>query len=210
MSAYKNILFVDYENVSKVDLNTIPADVQVPFFFGASQKSVPTDFMKAALKLGQRFLPIDIEGQGTNALDFHIAFYLGEYLAADVHANCIILSKDKGFDPLVKHLRGRGFKVRRATTISEAFPSAVPAKSAASRPTAAQAKTAEDTPWTSVLTCLEAMQKSTRPKKRKALVAYLYTHFGKKISEFELGKLVDRMIADKKVTEVSGALVYTL
>ena len=137
---YKNILFVDYENVGKVDLSAIPADVQVPFFFGTSQKSVPTEFMRAALKLGQRFVPIDIEGQGTNALDFHIAFYLGEYLAADAHANCIILSKDKGFDPLVKHLRGRGFKVRRATSISEAFTAAAPAKSAASAAPAAQAK----------------------------------------------------------------------
>jgi len=29
------------ENVGKVDLNSILADVLVPFFFGASQKSVP-------------------------------------------------------------------------------------------------------------------------------------------------------------------------
>jgi PIN domain len=110
MDMHKNILFVDYENVCKVDLNAIPADVLVPFFFGASQKSVPTDFMRAALKLGERFIPIDVEGQGKNALDFHIAFYLGEHLSKSPEASCIILSKDKGFDPLVKHLAARQFR----------------------------------------------------------------------------------------------------
>jgi hypothetical protein len=54
----QTILFVDYENVGKVDLGVIPAEVIVPFFFGASQKSVPTEFMKTALKLGARFLAL--------------------------------------------------------------------------------------------------------------------------------------------------------
>ena len=65
------LLFVDYENVTRVDLGALPSDVIVPFFFRASQKSVATDFLKAALKLSDRFLPIDIEGQGKNALDSH-------------------------------------------------------------------------------------------------------------------------------------------
>src|SRR5437667_6358086 len=77
-----SVLLVDYENIGKIDLGAIPAGVRVPFFFGASQRSVPTEFLKAALKLGERFVQIDIEGQGKNALDFHIAFYLGEYLTA--------------------------------------------------------------------------------------------------------------------------------
>ena len=113
----KKLLLVDFENVPKVDLSSLPADVTVPFFFGASQRSVPTVFLKEALKLGERFVPIDIEGQGKNALDFHIAFYLGEYLQAMPAAECIILSRDKGFDPLVKHLVGRGFQVRRVGAI---------------------------------------------------------------------------------------------
>jgi PIN domain len=115
------VLLVDYENIGKVDLGAIPAGVWVPFFFGASQKSVPTEFLKAALKLGERFVPIDIEGQGKNALDFHIAFYLGEQLARAPDSSCVILSKDKGFDPLIKHLAKRGFSVRRANTIGEAL-----------------------------------------------------------------------------------------
>src|ERR1700747_1333100 len=116
----ESVLLVDYENIGKIDLAAIPEGVRVPFFFGASQRTVPTEFLKAALKLGERFVPIDIEGQGKNALDFHIAFYLGEYLASAPHTPCVILSKDKGFDPLVRHLLRRGFKVRRANSMAEA------------------------------------------------------------------------------------------
>ena len=115
------VLLVDYENIGKIDLGAIPAGVRVPFFFGASQKSVPTEFLKAALKLGDRFAPIDIEGQGKNALDFHIAFYLGEYLTRSPETACVILSKDKGFDPLIRHLVRRGFAVRRANSMAEAL-----------------------------------------------------------------------------------------
>src|SRR5215831_12593898 len=117
----ESVLLVDYENIGKVDLSALPEGMRVPFFFGASQRSVPTEYLKAALRLGERFEPIDIEGQGKNALDFHIAFYLGEYLARAPDTACVILSKDKGFDPLIRHLTRRGFAVRRAGSMAEAL-----------------------------------------------------------------------------------------
>src|SRR5256884_6244980 len=128
-----SVLLVDYENIGKVALGAIPAGVRVPFFFGASQKSVPTEFLKAALRLGERFLPIDIEGQGKNALDFHIAFYLGEYLTRSPGTSCVVLSKDKGFDPLIRHLVRRSFTVRRANSMAEALGSRAPPAAAAPR-----------------------------------------------------------------------------
>jgi hypothetical protein len=88
---------------------------------------VPTEFPNTALQLGEQFVSLDIEDQGKNALEFHIAFYLGEFLAASPTTNCIVLSKDKGFDPLIKHLCGRGFHVQRMATLGEACTSASPA-----------------------------------------------------------------------------------
>ncbi len=206
VASHSRILFVDFENEGKVDLTAIPADVTVPFFFGASQKSVPIELFKAALKLGDRFMQIDIQGQGKNALDFHIAFYLGQYLAANPKASCIILTKDKGFDPLVKHLRARGFSVRRAATIADAF-----STDAAKVKTAAQASNPER-PLTleDVLQWLKNMQSRARPAKRKGLLAHLKSHFGKKSSEAELNKLIDQMIANKKLSEAAGKLKYQL
>jgi hypothetical protein len=178
----ESVLLVDYENIGKIDLGAIPTGVRVPFFFGASQRSVPTDFLKAALRLGERFVPIDIEGQGKNALDFHIAFYLGEYLAREPATACVILSKDKGFDPLVRHLVRRGFAVRRTNTITDALSVRAPA-AATQRPPRVAGRRAGGTLTEEALSLLGGTQKMRRPRKRKGLIAVLHSHFSKKLPE---------------------------
>jgi hypothetical protein len=202
------VLLVDYENVGRVDLSAIPAGVRVPFFFGASQKTVPTDFLKAALKLGERFVPIDIEGQGKNALDFHIAFYLGEYLEKAPTSTCIVLSKDKGFDPLIKHLVGRGFAVRRTATLTEAFSSAATSLPIKSGSASKNTKTTPTDRLGEALQWLKGMQKIRRPSKRKALGAHLFNHFGKKIPEDKIQAFIEQLIADKELSDVKGAITY--
>jgi len=207
----ENVLLVDYENIGKIDLAGIPEGVRVPFFFGASQRTVPTDFLKAALRLGERFVPIDIEGQGKNALDFHIAFYLGEYLARDPHTACVILSKDKGFDPLVRHLVRRGFRVRRANTMSEAQLGTAPAAPAPPRGARPATAARRDTPTPlaeGALGLLEGTQKLRRPRKRKGLVAVLHSHFAKKVPETELQRLIDQLIDAGKLSDNGGAITY--
>ena len=204
-----SVLLVDYENIGKVDLGAVPAGVRVPFFFGASQKSVPTGFLKAALKLGERFVQIDIEGQGKNALDFHIAFYLGEYLARSPQSPCVILSRDKGFDPLIKHLVKRGFAVRRANSLAEALGSRAPPAAAAPR---GQRRPATRSDNAALLAearhLIEGTQKIRRPRKRKGLIAVLHSHFSKKVPERELQGLVDELIARGELSESNGAITY--
>lgn len=203
----QTILFVDYENVGKLDLAAVPAGVRVPFFYGASQKSVPTDFMLEALKLGQeRFIPINIAGQGKNALDFHIAFYLGEYLTQNPKAFCVVLSKDKGFDPLIRHLAGRGFSLRRAATLVEAFPASTSPQPAKSKTVSAAAAT----PMENALAWLRGMERKSLPRKRKGLVAYLHTHYARKIPQPEIEALIDRLIALGHIAETDGRMTYSL
>ena len=221
----ESVLLVDYENVGKIDLAAIPDGVRVPFFFGASQRTVPTEFLKAALKLGDRFVPIDIEGQGKNALDFHIAFYLGEYLARAPDTSCVILSKDKGFDPLVRHLIRRGFEVRRANSMAEALGSrGTPAAAAAPRtPAGARAggrpggrsgARRESPPGDGgslkdqALHLLAGTQKARRPRRRKGLIGVLHSHFARKVPESELQGLVDELIAAGHLSEANGAIAY--
>jgi hypothetical protein len=212
----QNILLVDYENIGKIDLGEIPAGVLVPFFFGASQKSVPKEFLKAALNLRERFVAIDIEGQGKNALDFHIAYYLGEYLTRSPESACIILSKDKGFDPLVRHLVLRGFAVRRANSLREAFPAMVPetrrAQGESRRPPAASQRPAALRAPASVpenaLQWLAGSAKTRRPRTRKALAAHLYSHFSKKIPESDIQGLIDHLVASGQLSEVNAKITY--
>ena len=172
----QQILLVDFENVPKVDLAAVPAGVVVPFFFGAAQKSVPTEFLRAALKLGERFVPIDIAGAGRNALDFHIAFYLGEYLTRNPAAHCVILSRDKGFDPLVKHLKGKGVFAQRAVSISSIpfFKPELPSTS--------------DAQIDVVVAHLTKM-KAAKPRAEKTLLSTLHALFKKELSDDQLSAL---------------------
>ncbi len=216
----KKLLLVDFENVPKVDLSALPADVTVPFFFGASQRTVPTAFLKEALKLGERFVPIDIEGQGKNALDFHIAFYLGEYLQAVPGAECVILSRDKGFDPLVKHLLGRGFKVRRVGAIGDAFIAPVPVAASvrARNPRSAPAKSKavrKASPAPAAVSDLERAKTQLRkmplknlPRKRQRLAAMLTSYFAQKLDGGSIERLIDALIADGAVQVSAGSLNY--
>jgi hypothetical protein len=212
----QSILLVDYENIGKIELGEIPAGVLVPFFFGASQKSVPKEFLKAALNLRERFVPIDIEGQGKNALDFHIAYYMGEYLTRSPDYACIILSKDKGFDPLIKHLVLRGFAVRRANSLREAFPaSASGARRPAEQPrrsAASGARASADGAHAGVhenaLHWLAGGAKTRRPRTRKALAAHLYSHFSKKIPDAEIQVIIDKLVAAGHLGELNGKIAY--
>ncbi len=115
-----------------------------------------------------------------------------------------MLSKDKGFDPLMKHLAGRGFSVRRETTLGAAFPrTASKAVASASRSSPGRWEDTE-------LQRLVDMEGANRPRTRKRLVAHVYNHWKKEIAEADAIQFVDRLIADGKLSETGSAVTYHL
>jgi hypothetical protein len=177
--------------------------VKVALFFGAAQKSVPREFMEAALKLRERFEHINAAGQGKNALDFHIAYYLGEYLTREPRTECIILSRDKDFAPLVKHLVLRGFAVRTANTLRDAFPARPAPETRRQLPAQRSAAAQED-----ALQWLAGSTRNRRPRTRKALAAHLYSHFSKKRSEADIQAMIERLLASGELAEANGRISY--
>lgn len=57
--------------------------------------------------MGEKAEYIKIDSNGSNALDFHIAFYIGQLAAQDPGAYFHIVSKATSLDPLVQHLKGK-------------------------------------------------------------------------------------------------------
>ena len=113
-------ILIDYENVQPKNLEILARHpFQVLVFMGANQTKVSRDFLKSMLLIKDKAEVIEMSGNGSNALDFHIAFYLGDLAATNAEAKFHIISKDKGFDPLVTHLRRRGIKVQRETDLAE-------------------------------------------------------------------------------------------
>jgi len=115
-----NFILIDYENVQPKNLALLRGHTfNLIVFVGANQKNVPFDFAEALQDLGKSACYQKITGNGSNALDFHIAFYLGQISAEDENAYFRIISQDKGFDPLVDHLKQKKIHVRRHADLSE-------------------------------------------------------------------------------------------
>ena len=120
----KRLLLVDLENVHKIDLSLLDETYRAIIFVGAKQNP-PRAASKQAT--AHRFERVDfqkIEGTGKNALDFHIAFQLGRTIETAPETECIVLSADKGFDPLLSHLNKNGLHCRRVNTMGELLPKA--------------------------------------------------------------------------------------
>ena len=114
------ILMIDYENVQRIDLSTIDNEAYcVKIFVGASQNKIPFDVVAAAQSFGPNLEWIKIDSNGKNALDFHIAFFLGKYSQTQPNQKFIVLSKDTGFDPLVRFLNKIGMACSRINSLLE-------------------------------------------------------------------------------------------
>lgn len=111
---HTNYVLIDYENVQPKNLSLLSADhFRVVLFVGQSQHSVRTDIAIAMQSFGKRAGYVRIAGNGSNALDFHIAYYIGRFVARDSTAFFHIISNDTGFDPLIMHLRKSNIEARR-------------------------------------------------------------------------------------------------
>src|ERR1035441_2994794 len=112
-------LIVDLENVQPHDLSALePGSFKVKVFVGAHQTKVPVSLASALQTFGSNVEYIQIDGSGHNALDFHIAYYLGRLAVEHPEARFRIISKDSGFDPLVSHMKARKVHCERLPTPS--------------------------------------------------------------------------------------------
>jgi hypothetical protein len=116
----QNIVLIDFESVQPTSLNLLGADhFKVKVFVGATQTKLPFDLVTAIQQLGARAEYIKIAGVGPNALDFHIAYYIGRIACQDPEAFFHVISKDAGFDPLLQHLKEKNILCRRWQTVEE-------------------------------------------------------------------------------------------
>lgn len=98
-------------------LNGGPFKIKV--FVGANQAKIPLDMARALQVFGPDAEYIQIDGNGSNALDFHIAYYIGRLAVETPDAYFHIISKDTGFDPLIKHLKTQKIFCQRSTSIAD-------------------------------------------------------------------------------------------
>ncbi len=189
-----NYVLLDFENVRPKSVASLIEDhFKIIIFVGESQSKLPFEFVVGLQRLGERVEYVKIRGNGKNALDFHIAFYLGQLATQDSSAFFHVISQDTGFDPLIEHLRSRKICAVRSPSIE----SILPFKAAKLKSSQERAEV-----------YIEKFKnpKATRPASAKTLARSIASCLGNKLSEPEVIEIVELLkvmgflkIVDNKV-----------
>ena len=193
-----NYVLIDLENVQPKNLELLSKHpFKVFVFCGANQTKLPTDLVTAMQDLGSNGKYVRISGNGRNALDFHIACYVGELATRDPEGYFHIISKDTGFDTLIQHLKGRKINIQREKDLAE-IPVLRMTKSAS-----------DDDKIAAIVKNLEGRGQS-RPRKLKTLNNTINTLFTKKLEESELASLIEQLKKLRYITVQEGRVSYKL
>jgi hypothetical protein len=121
-------ILIDFENVQPeaADLRLIRGpDYRVRLFHGPHQNRIDMGIAKALQPLGSQVEFIQSERSGKNALDFHIAFGLGQLVGGSVTSptpsRFVIVSKDGDFDVLIDHVVSLGHDAIRVPSVRDAL-----------------------------------------------------------------------------------------
>ena len=183
-------IFVDYENVQDVNLDLIAGKtVKVFLLVGPRRKTVPSALARQIHRYHDQVTWIESEGASKNALDLVLAYHLGLQSKADLHGCFHILSKDKDYDALIKHLRNNDVRASR----DEVF-ATISVLLNLSRLSLDQR----------VEHVVEKLKKSTatRPSKKKTLLTTIHALFHKELSDPEVEQIVSAL-SKKKMIELS-------
>jgi hypothetical protein len=165
-----NHVFVDFENVHHIDVSVIGAtSVIFTLLLGAKQTKLDAGLVEKLIE--------------------HAASVQGRAVSTDPAAHIHIVSKDKGFDPLVKHLRSRHIHAHRHDNFAT-LDFAVTARVATMASQAEPAR--KDVPLNRVL---EHLRKNVanRPKKKKTLLSHLKSQLGKEATEAKAARLIETL-----------------
>jgi len=180
-----NHVFVDFENVHQIDLSIVGKKaVSFTLLLGAKQTKLDAELVEKLMENAAAVQLVRLAKSGRNALDFALSYYVGRAAITDPTAYFHIVSKDKGFDPLIEHLRSRHIQARRHDDCSSLT------FSAKSKAPAAPSDDLLDV-------VIKHLSKKTtgKPKTRATLVSTLGTHLGKKANAARVEELVKELFA---------------
>ena len=197
-------ILVDYENVRPNDFSPDrQPDTDILVFLGASQNKIPADLVMALQAFGPRAHYVRCAANAKDALDFHIAFYLGEIASRHPDDQFHVISGDKGFDPLLRHLREeRKIAATRESELPVIRAKEAPKKKVGTR--GGRRASVED-----VRKALAAAG-SGRPRKVNTLRNWIDTRFNGKVSETELDRLIADMRSRKLIVVKGERVSYSL
>jgi len=190
-------VLVDFENVQPKNVSLLSGGpYKIKVFLGANQGKIPIEMARALQTYGQDAEYIQIDGSGKNALDFHIAYYIGRLAAETPGASFHVISKDTGFDPLIKHLRAQNISCERSKSIADI-------------PSAKILKSDSVTDRVDALIDNLVKRKAAKPRTLKTLRSTIKALFNQ-LADEELDGLVEQLTERGAISVVEGKVHYEL
>ncbi len=193
-----NYVLIDYENVQPEAMAVLAQEhFKVIVFVGANQAKVTFEVASALQQMGDRAEYVKITGNGSNALDFHIAFYIGVLAGIEPDAYFHIVSKDTGFDPLIQHLKAKKILACRSKDVTD-----IPIVKAAN----------SKSPADRVAVVIADLKRrgASRPRAVKTLSSTISGIFQKQISDQDIASLIATLQKQGVVTVNGTKVSYSL
>jgi len=214
-----NYVLVDFENVQPDSLEALSSGAfRVKVFVGANQAKgrVSFEFSESMQKLGSHAEYVRIARSGPNAVDMHIAYFIGRLVEKEPNAFVYIVSRDTDFDPLVEYLQASGVACKRAKTIAEIARSMPKPKAPAQAPKATRsavppARRAHSDKLAPIIKQLHSL--SGKPGTRKKLsqtIANYFRQHGGPLADSAIEQLIEDLIRMKYVTQSGTKVSYNL
>ena len=193
-----NYVLIDYENVQPSALSVLEKEhFKVVVFVGANQAKVAFDVAAQLQRLGPSASYVKISGNGPNALDFHIAYYIGHLAAAEPDAYFHIISKDTGFDPLISHLKSKKIFACRSKDIGD-------------MPIVKVANSKTQPEKLAVIVTTLKQRGASKPRTVKTLSSTISSLFQKALAEDELAAILKHMEQQGFITVTGTKVGYSL
>lgn len=176
-----NYVLIDFESI-RPELHSFldREHFKTLVFVGANQNKVPFETAAALQRLGARAEYVKISGNGPNALDFHIAFHIGRLSERSPDSFFHVISKDKGFDPLIRHLKDEKIFAARWEDVRD-----IPLVKAA------EARTASDR---ATLFAERLSSSASKPRRTTTLTGSIHSFFSKTLSDDETADVVAELV----------------
>ncbi len=220
-----NHVFVDFENVHEIDLAVIGSKfVTFTLLVGSRQTKLDISLVEKLFEHAAAVQLVRLTSAGKNALDFALAYYVGRAVAADPTGCFHIVSKDKGYNPLVEYLLSKHIQIQRHDDFDAlVFSTQSHGKPVPSKPTASKIKAGPIKKNISKTEAadMEALKQAAlanlrklgakTPKSKKRLISHLKAQLSLQTEEAVVLDLIEIMDhAAYLAIDDKGKIIYSL
>jgi hypothetical protein len=198
MAIKTNYVLIDYESVQPEIVDALAQEhFKVLMFIGPHQSRIDVNVATALQSLGSRAEYIRVSAPGRNALDFHIAYYLGRLAIGEPDAYFHVIAVDKGYDPLIEHLQSKGIHATRCADVRDI-------------PIVKTADTAPMDDKLSVIIAYLVKRGPQRPASLKTLTSSVAALFQPKLGEHDVQPLLDELQRNGIFVTEGTKVIYSL